>query len=152
MKKVSWGSTHLMLPTKANDIATTKQGKTKPCPNDDVINWKHFTRYWPFVRVIQRLPVNSPHKGQWRGALMFSLICTWINGWVNNRKAGDLILHRAHYGVTVIQVFATHCIKWCIGNVNNIMYSAWIEWKIQMSYGWFWNGSAPTLCEVSPAI
>ena len=31
-------------------------------------------------------PVNSPHKGQWRGALMFSLICAWINGWVNNRE------------------------------------------------------------------
>ena len=29
-------------------------------------------------------PVNSPHRGQWRGALMFSLICAWINGWVNN--------------------------------------------------------------------
>ena len=27
-------------------------------------------------------PVNSPHKGQWRGALMFSLVCVWINGWV----------------------------------------------------------------------
>ena len=37
-----------------------------------------------------RSPVNSPHKGQWRGALMFSLICAWINGWVNNREAGDL--------------------------------------------------------------
>ena len=29
-------------------------------------------------------------KCQWRGALMFSLTCTWINGWVNNRDAGDL--------------------------------------------------------------
>ena len=37
--------------------------------------WKYFPRYWPFVRVIQRSPVNSPHKGQWRGALMLSLIC-----------------------------------------------------------------------------
>ena len=36
------------------------------------------------------VPGNSPHKGQWRGALMFSLICVWINGWVNNREAGDL--------------------------------------------------------------
>ena len=26
-------------------------------------------------RGIHRWPVNSPHKGQWRGALMFSLIC-----------------------------------------------------------------------------
>ena len=44
---------------------------------DDVIKWKHFPRYWPFVRGIHRPPVNSPHKGQWRGALMFSLICAW---------------------------------------------------------------------------
>ena len=34
--------------------------------HDDVIKWKHIPRYWPFVRS----PVNSPHKGQWRGALM----------------------------------------------------------------------------------
>ena len=70
--------------------------------HDDVIKWKHFPRYSPFVRGIQRSPVNSPHKGQWRGALMFSLICAGINGWVNNREAGDLRHHRAHYDVTVM--------------------------------------------------
>ena len=48
--------------------------------NDDVIKWKHFPRYWPFVLGIHRSPVNSPHKGQWRGVLKFSLICAWING------------------------------------------------------------------------
>ena len=64
---------------------------------DDIIKWKHFPRYWPFVRAIHRWPVNYPHKGQWRGALMFSLICAWINIWVNNREAGDLRRHRAHY-------------------------------------------------------
>ena len=37
----------------------------------DVIKWKHFPRYWPFVRGIHRSPLNSPHKGQWRGTLMF---------------------------------------------------------------------------------
>ena len=52
--------------------------------HDNVIKWKHFPLYWPFVQGIHRSRVNSPHKGQWRGALMFSLICTWINGWVNN--------------------------------------------------------------------
>ena len=50
-------------------------------------------------------PVNSPHKGQWRGALMFSLICVWINGWVNNSEAGDLRHHRAHYDVIVMFSF-----------------------------------------------
>ena len=47
---------------------------------------------------------NSPHKGQWRGALMFSLLCALINSWVNNRKAGDLRRHRAHYDVTVMRI------------------------------------------------
>ena len=70
--------------------------------HDDAVKWKHFPRYWPFVRGIHRSPANSSHKGQWRGALMFSLICSWINGWVNNREAGDLKRHRTHYGVIVI--------------------------------------------------
>ena len=39
--------------------------------HDDVINWKHFPRHWPFVRGIHRSSVNSPHKDQWRGALIF---------------------------------------------------------------------------------
>ena len=70
---------------------------------DDVIKWRHFPRYWSFVRGIHRLPVNSPHRGQWRGALMFSLISTWTNGWVNNSEAGDLRRHRAHCDVTVMR-------------------------------------------------
>ena len=52
---------------------------------------------------IHWLPVNSPHKGQWRGALMLSLICAWISGWVNHREAGDLRRHRAHYDVIVMR-------------------------------------------------
>ena len=65
--------------------------------------WRHQMRLRPFVRGIHRSPVNSPHKGQWRGALMFSLICVWINGWINNRDAGDLRRHLAHYDVTVMK-------------------------------------------------
>ena len=53
--------------------------------HDDVIKWKHIPRNWPFVRGIHRSPVNSPHKGQWRGTLMFCLISARINCWVNNR-------------------------------------------------------------------
>ena len=72
--------------------------------HDDVMKWEHFPRYLSFVREIHRRPVNSPHKGQWRGTLMFSLICAWTNGWVNNRDAGDLRRIRAHYDVTVIWI------------------------------------------------
>ena len=64
-----------------------------------LIKWKHFLRYWPFVQGIHWSLVNSPHKGQWRGPLMFSLICAWINDWVNNHETGYLRLHRAHYDV-----------------------------------------------------
>ena len=67
--------------------------------------WRHqienFPRYWPFVRGIHRSPVDSPHKGQRRRALVFSLILAWTNGWTNNRDAGDLRCHRAHYDVIV---------------------------------------------------
>ena len=72
--------------------------------HDDVIKWKYFPRYWSFVRGIHISPVNSPHKGQWRGALIFSLICAWINGWVNNREAGDWRRRSDHYDVSVMQL------------------------------------------------
>ena len=41
----------------------------------DVIKWQHFPLCWPFVGGIYRSRLKSPHKGQWRGALVFSLIC-----------------------------------------------------------------------------
>ena len=70
--------------------------------HDDVIKWKRFTRYWPFVRGIHWFPVYSPYIGQWRGVLMFSSIYVWMNDWVNNREAGDVRCHRAHYNVTAM--------------------------------------------------
>ena len=75
--------------------------------HDDVIKWKHFLRYWPFVRGIHRSRANSPHKGQWHGTLMFSLICVWINGWVNNREAGDLTRYYAQYDIINELVMST---------------------------------------------
>ena len=80
--------------------------------HDGVNKWKHFPRHWPFVRGIHRSPVNSPHKSQWRGALMFSLICAWINGWVNNREAGDLRRHCVHCDVIVMKVYLFLCYTW----------------------------------------
>ena len=85
----------------------SSQQVTNRFEHDDVIKWKHVPRYWPFVRGIPRSPVNSPHKGQWRGALMFSLICTRINGWAYNREAGDLRRYRAHYNVIVMPLRAS---------------------------------------------
>ena len=60
-----------------------------------------FPLYWPFVRGIHRSPVDPPHKGHWRGSLMFSLISAGTNGWANTRDAGGLRRHRAHCDVTL---------------------------------------------------
>ena len=85
--------------------------------------WRHqmetfSAHYWTFERGIHRWPVNSPHKGQRRGALLFSLISACMNGWLNNREAGDLGRHRAHYDVTVMS------------NKNIIVkIKRWVVWK-----------------------
>ena len=99
-----------------------------------------------------RSPVNSPHKGQWRGALMFSLICTRINSWVNNGEAGNLRYHRAHYDVTIMGVGSAHKLQrhdlthwsWvlyiCINKLNiigsgNGLLPGWCEAIIWTSTG-----------------
>ena len=68
----------------------------------DDIKWKHLLHYWPFVKGIHWWSVDSPHKGQWHGALMFSLICTQTKDWANNRSASDLRCHCTYYDVIVM--------------------------------------------------
>ena len=124
LKNSSFGNTSLTSTmvcrtrTNCNDLYNVlgdfchKSGfvAVSPKNHDDVIKWKHFPRYWTFVRGIHRSPVNSPHKDQWRGALMFTLICARINGWVNNRMAGDLRRYRAHYDITVMSWQCDGCL------------------------------------------
>ena len=57
--------------------------------------------------------VNPLHKGQWRGAFMFSFICAWLNLWVNNREAGDLRRYCAHYDVIVMNWIDSIKVKRC---------------------------------------
>ena len=92
------------------------------------------------------VPVNSPHNGHWRGTLMFSLICAWINDWVNNREAGDLRRHRGHYDVNVMVT----CHIYCWRNKANlrdliaatslvILYEIGFKWSIFLSMRpWIW--------------
>ena len=96
--------------------------------HDDVIKWKHFPRYWFIVRGIHRWPVNSPHKGQWREALMFSLICARTNGLANIRDAGD---SRHKYDIIVLWLCSQHWAAWLImtsaGAVITNVGSIWIS-------------------------
>ena len=99
-----------------------------------------------FVQGIHWSPVNSPQKGQWHGALMFSLICAWINAWVNNREAADLRCHLTHYEVIVMSsnptTIALH-LKWIqdipvvfesIASVCTIFN--YIQFTYSMRYTW----------------
>ena len=75
--------------TKASDIMTSSNGNISAllaiCAGNSPVT------------------MNSPHKGQWRRALMFSLICAWIHRWVNNGQAVDLKRNVVHYDVTVMR-------------------------------------------------
>ena len=87
-------------PMTARHVVATR---LKNRAHDDVIKWKHFPCYWPFVRGIHRWPVNPPCKGQWRGVLMFSLIWALTNRRVNNSEACDLRRHCVHYDVILMK-------------------------------------------------
>ena len=83
--------------------------------HDDVIKWKHFLRYWPFVRgEFTGHRWIPPTKGSDAELWCFLWSAPWINGWVNNREAGDLWCHHTHYDVTVISVDTTLWqLQWC---------------------------------------
>ena len=80
--------------------------------HDDVIKWKNLPCYWPVVLGIHRSPVISPHKGQWRGTLMFSLISAWIRSRANNGNACDLRRKCARYDVIVIWTIYPEILGW----------------------------------------
>ena len=101
----------------------------------DVIKWKHLPRYWPFMWGIHRSPVNSPHEGQWRGALMFSLICVWINAWVNNLEADDLRRYLAHYDVIIM---INGFVMWTV--VTHLSPDQSCSWSV-------YNGLKANLCQ-----
>ena len=118
--------------------------------HDDVIKWKHFLRYWPFVRGIHRSPVNSPHKGQWLGALMSPLISAWINGRVNNYEAGDLRLHRANYDAIVMRVVLHTLLSWAMMNgatcgpsLFHLLYISRIMYILRTWLCFLWLCSCP---------
>ena len=113
----------------------TKQ-KSANCPHISwdqygVIKWKYFLSYWPFVRGIHWSPVDSPHKGQWRRVLMFSLIRAWTNSYANNRDAGDLRYHHAHYDVTVMWTVSSVTLQsWPSVQKNDIRYKVFRSFLI----------------------
>ena len=68
--------------------------------------WRH--QMETFSALLALCAGNSPVNGEFPSqrpvtrSFDVSLICAWINAWVNNREAGDLRRHCAHYDVTVM--------------------------------------------------
>ena len=77
------------------------------------------------INLILQSPVNSTHKGQWRGALILPLICVWTNAWVNNRDAGDLWRYRVHYDVTIMQC-VSRVLPVVFQCVSNVQITIWL--------------------------
>ena len=73
---------------------------------------------------------NFPHKGLWRNALMFSLICTWTNVWVKNQDGGGLRHHCAHYEVTVM-IFVLRIANFAVtGGMSGCFDNLWCHhWR-----------------------
>ena len=121
------------------NVSTNVAIKTLPfvafCSHDDVIKWKKIPYYWPFVRGIHRGPVNSPHKGQWRGALMFSLICAlnkrltkqWWSWWFETPSC-SLWRHCNVSKSVRLAYYLLDCGSEHMSQCNNTVYmaSAWI--------------------------
>ena len=113
-------------------LTTWNGSKPPPVPVLSMMTSSNGTipRYWPFVWEIHRSPVNSPHKVQWRGALIFSLICARVDGWVNNREAGDMRRHVSARIQTIVSwvrnemesdiLFFCHC--WYLESLVFIKY------------------------------
>ena len=104
--------------------------------HDDVIKWKNFPRYWPFKGHRWTPLTKTSDAGLW------CLICVWMNGSVNNREAGDLRRHRAHYDVTVMttidldryEAFQRNAIVWIAGlaHKNTITLQwQWARWRLK---------------------
>ena len=96
--------------------------------HDDVIKWKHFPRYWPFVWGIHRSRWIPHTKASDAELWCFSLLCVWINGWVNSREAGDLRRHRGHYDV-IVMILSTQYHSRCGPDKSAANVSIKFSWK-----------------------
>ena len=77
---------------------------TMPCitRHDDVMTWEGFPHYWPFSWWRHQMETLSASLAICAGNSWFTLICARINGWVNNREAGDLRRRCTHYDAIVM--------------------------------------------------
>ena len=126
-----------MNPHGTADITKPKKDKTKPIAYHMMTssngNIFHVTGHLCGEFTSPPRGVNSPHKGHWCGALMFSLICVWINGWVNNRQAGDLRRCRTNFDVIVMKPcahFKRYRVSPALSSSGEVLEDSGRDWKV----------------------
>ena len=106
LRRISWSWAHSYVSPKMPILGPVPHFKGRPCVvtvNIGIKWWRHQMETFSAVPLWGEFTRQRwIPRTKWRGALVFSLICAWINGWANNREAGDLRRHRAHYDVIVM--------------------------------------------------
>ena len=92
----------LSMEKAANRKSSSTSSIYEPVISSWAIRMGYFFPWWRHQMETFSALLATDHR--WRGALVFSLICTWTNGWANNRDAGNLRRHRAHYDAIVMFV------------------------------------------------
>ena len=122
-----WSWSRVQSREKPHQIFSKRQiGITAPwIHHGDVIKWKHFLPLLASCEGIHRAPVDSPHGGQWRRALMFCLICA-----INKRRSKQ---SRRRWFETPSRSWWRHCI-----DLRKINMSVWSK-RNAFSKGHLWS-------------
>ena len=95
---------------------------------------------------------NSPVTGEFPAQRPMTLSfyvffdLPWINRWANNRESGDLIHHRAHYGVAIMEplnnwiIFSSKCVRGLFTSNVTIHSEACLtknSWSVYSRFDWW---------------
>ena len=127
------------MPLKVYTVTVLQWRHVSVTESFSVSWWRHQMETFSALLTIcagnSPIPVNSPHKGQWRGALMFTLICARTNGWVNNCEAGDLRRYRTHYDVIVMLYrFSWNHLYRITHQPQYVLHEAWSSHKANIKH------------------
>ena len=104
-------------------MSTWTAADTNSQGHDDVIKWKHFPRYWPFVRRSYQSPVGSPHKGHWRGTLM----CLWS---APEQAVEQTIETPGIWDAIFFIMTSLQCVARQAASISNVLCSNIFQWLI----------------------